>query len=113
MDCIVALSACPHDIFPVNGADATPRAPEYGASQLAELAIKLFKHFSPELFDRVEVGKQLGMKHNIFCLFFEGMRHKWLERSQRLLLGRQTFMLRKILSIDSFRHPLTKLLISR
>ena len=25
MDCIVALSACPHDIFPVNGAGATPR----------------------------------------------------------------------------------------
>ena len=25
MDCIIALSACPHDIFPVNGADATPR----------------------------------------------------------------------------------------
>ncbi len=29
MDCIVALSACPHDIFPVNGADAIPREVEY------------------------------------------------------------------------------------
>ena len=29
MDCIVALSACPHDIFPVNGADATPRDVTY------------------------------------------------------------------------------------
>ena len=29
MDCIVALSACPHDIFPVNGADAIPRDVEY------------------------------------------------------------------------------------
>lgn len=29
MDCIVALSACPHDIFPVNGADATPRDVQY------------------------------------------------------------------------------------
>ncbi len=29
MDCIVALSACPHDIFPVNGADATPRDVAY------------------------------------------------------------------------------------
>jgi len=29
MDCIVALSACPHDIFPVNGADATPREVAY------------------------------------------------------------------------------------
>ena len=25
MDCIVALSACPHDIFPVNGDDCTPK----------------------------------------------------------------------------------------
>ncbi|MEM7225887.1 MAG: urea carboxylase-associated family protein [Pseudomonadota bacterium] len=29
MDCIVVLSACPHDIFPVNGADATPRDVAY------------------------------------------------------------------------------------
>ena len=29
MDCIAALSACPHDIFPVNGADATPRDVAY------------------------------------------------------------------------------------
>ena len=29
MDCIIALSACPHDIFPVNGADATPCDVEY------------------------------------------------------------------------------------
>ncbi len=29
MDCIIALSACPHDIFPVNGADATPRDVAY------------------------------------------------------------------------------------
>lgn len=29
MDCIVALSACPHDILPVNGADATPRDVAY------------------------------------------------------------------------------------
>ena len=29
IDCIVALSACPHDIYPVNGADATPRDVEY------------------------------------------------------------------------------------
>jgi len=29
MDCIVAFSACPHDIFPVNGADATPRDVAY------------------------------------------------------------------------------------
>lgn len=28
-DCIIALSACPHDIFPVNGADATPRDVAY------------------------------------------------------------------------------------
>ena len=25
MDCIAVMSACPHDIFPVNGADCTPR----------------------------------------------------------------------------------------
>ena len=25
IDCVVAMSACPHDIFPVNGADCTPR----------------------------------------------------------------------------------------
>jgi len=29
MDCVVALSACPHDIFPVNGADCTPRDVAY------------------------------------------------------------------------------------
>jgi uncharacterized protein YcgI (DUF1989 family) len=29
MSCVVALSACPHDIFPVNGADATPRDVAY------------------------------------------------------------------------------------
>ena len=29
MDCIVVLSACPHDIFPVNGADCTPRDVQY------------------------------------------------------------------------------------
>ena len=29
MDCIVALSACPHDIFPVNGADCEPRDVAY------------------------------------------------------------------------------------
>lgn len=29
MDCVVALSACPHDIFPVNGADAIPRDVAY------------------------------------------------------------------------------------
>jgi uncharacterized protein len=29
MDCIVVLSACPHDIFPVNGADSTPRDVAY------------------------------------------------------------------------------------
>jgi len=29
LDCIVALSACPHDIFPVNGADSTPRDVAY------------------------------------------------------------------------------------
>lgn len=29
MDCIVALSACPHDIYPVNGADAIPRDVAY------------------------------------------------------------------------------------
>jgi hypothetical protein len=28
-DCIVVLSACPHDIFPVNGADCTPRDVAY------------------------------------------------------------------------------------
>jgi len=32
MDCITALSACPHDIFPVNGADATPRDVAYAVS---------------------------------------------------------------------------------
>lgn len=29
MDCIVVLSACPHDIFPVNGADCTPHDVAY------------------------------------------------------------------------------------
>ena len=29
MDCIVALSACPHDILPVNGIDAIPREVAY------------------------------------------------------------------------------------
>ena len=29
MDAVIALSACPHDIFPVNGADATPRDVAY------------------------------------------------------------------------------------
>lgn len=29
MDCIAVLSACPHDIFPVNGADCTPRDVQY------------------------------------------------------------------------------------
>ena len=29
MDCITALSACPHDIFPVNGVEATPRDVAY------------------------------------------------------------------------------------
>ena len=29
MDCIIVLSACPHDIFPVNGADSTPRDVAY------------------------------------------------------------------------------------
>ena len=29
MDCVVAMSACPHDIFPVNGADLTPRDVAY------------------------------------------------------------------------------------
>jgi hypothetical protein len=29
MDCIVVLSACPHDIFPVNGADCTPKDVAY------------------------------------------------------------------------------------
>lgn len=28
-DCILVLSACPHDIFPVNGADRTPRDVSY------------------------------------------------------------------------------------
>jgi uncharacterized protein YcgI (DUF1989 family) len=28
-DCVVVLSACPHDIFPVNGADCTPRDVQY------------------------------------------------------------------------------------
>lgn len=29
IDCIAVLSACPHDIFPVNGADCTPRDVAY------------------------------------------------------------------------------------
>lgn len=29
IDCIIVLSACPHDIFPVNGADCTPREVQY------------------------------------------------------------------------------------
>jgi uncharacterized protein YcgI (DUF1989 family) len=29
MDCVVVLSACPHDIFPVNGADSTPKDVAY------------------------------------------------------------------------------------
>ena len=29
MDCLVALSACPHDIFPVNGIDCRPRDVAY------------------------------------------------------------------------------------
>jgi uncharacterized protein YcgI (DUF1989 family) len=29
MDCVVVLSACPHDIFPVNGADCTPKDVAY------------------------------------------------------------------------------------
>jgi len=29
MDCVVVLSACPHDIFPVNGADCTPKDVDY------------------------------------------------------------------------------------
>jgi uncharacterized protein len=29
MDCLVVLSACPHDIFPVNGADCTPKDVAY------------------------------------------------------------------------------------
>lgn len=29
VDCVVVLSACPHDIFPVNGADCTPRDVQY------------------------------------------------------------------------------------
>ncbi len=33
IDCIVALSACPHDIFPVNGADATPRDVAYAVTK--------------------------------------------------------------------------------
>lgn len=28
-DCIAVLSACPHDIFPVNGAECTPREVQY------------------------------------------------------------------------------------
>ena len=32
MDCIIAMSACPHDIFPVNGADATPRDVAYAVN---------------------------------------------------------------------------------
>ncbi|MDJ0608935.1 MAG: urea carboxylase-associated family protein [Kiloniellales bacterium] len=35
MDVIVALSACPHDIFPVNGADATPRDVAYAVRPAA------------------------------------------------------------------------------
>ena len=34
MDCIIALSACPHDVFPVNGADATPRDIAYAVFPL-------------------------------------------------------------------------------
>jgi hypothetical protein len=29
MDCVIVLSACPHDIFPVNGADCTPKDVAY------------------------------------------------------------------------------------
>lgn len=29
MDCLVVLSACPHDIFPVNGSDCTPKDVAY------------------------------------------------------------------------------------
>jgi uncharacterized protein YcgI (DUF1989 family) len=29
MDCVVVLSACPHDIFPVNGVDCTPKDVAY------------------------------------------------------------------------------------
>ena len=29
IDCVVVLSACPHDIFPVNGADCTPKDVAY------------------------------------------------------------------------------------
>jgi len=29
MDCLVALSACPHDIYPVNGEDCTPKDIEF------------------------------------------------------------------------------------
>ena len=29
MPCIVVLSACPHDIFPINGPDSRPRNVEY------------------------------------------------------------------------------------
>ena len=35
MDCVVALSACPHDIFPVNGADCTPREVAYSIDEPA------------------------------------------------------------------------------
>ena len=38
IDAIVALSACPHDIFPVNGADATPRDVAYTVYPAAERA---------------------------------------------------------------------------
>ena len=29
MSCVIVLSACPHDIFPVNGADCTPKDVDY------------------------------------------------------------------------------------
>lgn len=35
MDCIVVLSACPHDIFPVNGADSTPKDVAYSVRSRA------------------------------------------------------------------------------
>ncbi len=38
IDAIVALSACPHDIFPVNGADATPRDVAYTLYPAADSA---------------------------------------------------------------------------
>ena len=36
MDCIIALSACPHDIFPVNGADAIPHDVAYAVYSAGE-----------------------------------------------------------------------------